>query len=373
MRLRRFRVPRARPERHSYAIGGVVLVTMLGIASISLATGQTFGALTAKVTNSTDTGGTRTFFTCESAETTGLSQSSNTYFAWKMSSSSTTITSGTTQASLGSGTSGTWYGTVGGNNASVGCLRDVQSGTVPAKSASFNGGTTPDCLISSSAANSTTTPAPTTFSLEAWFSTSLPSGTTYNGRIIGLENSNTAANNGGNYDRQIYLDKDGYLVFAIYRASPSNGLQYSIATSYAPASAGNGKFNDGSWHHVVGTANTSGGTTQMNLYADGKFISGTSFTSIDQWLVSGSTYTVGYWKVGCGTLGPWPDSALASSATGNTMTTATGASGISGQTTTPSLYVSKPTYFTGNLQFVAAYTKVFTAAEVAEHYLAGAP
>lgn len=134
---------------------------------------------------------------------------------------------------------------------------------------------------------------------------------------------NTSSDN--TYDRHIYLDKAGRIVFGVYYNE-----QKIVATPVGPI------YNDGNWHHVVGTYSTSAG---MTLYVDGVAVATAPQPNINA--------DTGYWKVGCGTLSTWTDAG--------------------GATTT-----EKPAYFTGQIQYAAVYTTVLTAAQVQEHYLAGA-
>jgi len=278
-----------------------VLATLLSIAAMSLGTGQTFGALTAKITNNTDTAGTRTFFTCAQAE----AETPGGYLAWPLDGTTRT------EPDLTSHGRTAYHDRTVTQSTSYGCQRDTAKTSV-----TFAGNR---CVYQY--ANYTAN-APLTFSLEAWFRTS----TIPNGKIIGLGDSRTTSAD-GRYDRHIYLDKDGRLVFGVW----DNGQQIvytSAGTSYA----------DNAWHHVVATLSSAG----QSLYVDGNLAMTSAQTNAD------TAAGYGFWKVGCGTLSTWADA--------------------SGPTT-----VSKPAYFTGQLQYAAVYTVALSAAKVQEHYLAGAP
>jgi hypothetical protein len=127
-------------------------------------------------------------------------------------------------------------------------------------------------------------PGPTTYSVEAWINTTTTSG----GKIVGFGNRQGGYDFGGNpavsnnYDRHVYMTNDGRLVFGSY-----NGGVHTITTSTA--------FNDGAWHHIVGTQGPRG----MVLYVDG-ISRGTNSQVIPQ------PYD-GYWRVGGDNLGGWPD------------------------------------------------------------------
>ncbi|MBD5786521.1 PKD domain-containing protein [Cellulosimicrobium terreum] len=108
---------------------------------------------------------------------------------------------------------------------------------------------------------------PTTYSLETWFKTTSTAG----GKIIGFGSSQTGGS--GNYDRHVYMQDDGKLVFGTY-----TGVTNTITTS--------GAYNNGAWHHVVATQGPNG----MRLYVDGQ-----SAGSDPQ--ASAQDYS-GYWRVG---------------------------------------------------------------------------
>ena len=310
------------PARHRSVGGhllvtGAVLVAILVTVSVVGVT-ATGAALTAKVTNSANTAGTRTFFSCRNAVS---SLPGSTYLAWAMG------TSGSSETDIGNTTgkrTGAYSPTVsstvsstGGLNSSVGCVRDT-----PTRSVNFLGNR---CLYVN-ANYATSGYYPTTFSIEAWFRTSTKS----NGKIIGFGTSRTNSSD-TSYDRHIYLDKDGRIVFGVYPGSVR--IVFTAAgTSYA----------DGEWHHVVGTL---AGATQT-LYVDGNSVMSQS--------VPGpyAEQTHGYWKVGCGNLSGWQNAATAAAGSGT-------------------LDFNGPSYFTGQIQYTAVYTVVPTATQVKEHYLAG--
>ncbi|MEL4320452.1 PKD domain-containing protein [Leifsonia sp. YIM 134122] len=108
---------------------------------------------------------------------------------------------------------------------------------------------------------------PTVYSLEAWFKTTTTSG----GKLIGF--GDAASGTSSSYDRHVYLQDDGKIVFGTY-----TGQLNTITT--------NGAFNDGVWHHVVATQAGDG----MKLYVDGA-LNGTNPQTAAQ------AYD-GYWRVG---------------------------------------------------------------------------
>lgn len=234
----------------------IAALTALAVALVNSL--STHGAFAATVQNSTDTSGTRTFFTCKQAESS--LGSASTYGAYALAAGAARSESDFS----GSGRTATYLITPT-TTSSTGCARDT-----PAVSASFAGN---QCL-SIPGLNA----GPNTFSLEAWFRTT----STSNGKIIGFgtaTNSSADANN----DRHLYLDSTGRIVFGVY-PNAVRTLSTAAGKSYA----------DGAWHHTVAVLSSAG----MRLYVDGALVgSNTAVTN-------GEAYN-GYWKVGCGTLLGW--------------------------------------------------------------------
>ncbi|WP_022883451.1 PKD domain-containing protein [Glaciibacter superstes] len=109
---------------------------------------------------------------------------------------------------------------------------------------------------------------PDVFALEAWIKTTSTSG----GKIIGFGNANTG--NSTNYDRHLYMDGSGRVLFGVYPGSMRT-------VQSAPG------LNNGQWHHVVGNLGPSG----MQLYVDGVRVAQRSDTTF------GQSYS-GYWRIG---------------------------------------------------------------------------
>ncbi len=180
----------------------------------------------------------------------------------------------------------------------------LQTGAVPfGTSVTLNG--TQTSAIATKVSEGTTT----AFSTEAWFKTTSTTG----GKIVGFEDAQTG--NGSNYDKQTYMTNTGRVVFGVY----ANGVQTIESTS---------SYNDGAWHHVVGTQGAGG----MSLYIDGAVV-GTNPTTNNQ------VFT-GFWRAGGGNLGGWTDS--------------------------PSTFE-----FKGSLDEVAIYDQELSSAAVAAHYSLG--
>ena len=81
----------------------------------------------------------------------------------------------------------------------------------PSTAVAFDGST--EFLSSSQAV-----PSPTTYSVETWIKTT----TTQGGKIVGFGDNQGGLDFGGNpqmsgsYDKQIYMDNDGHLIFGVY-------------------------------------------------------------------------------------------------------------------------------------------------------------
>ncbi|WP_233189025.1 LamG domain-containing protein [Subtercola sp. Z020] len=148
---------------------------------------------------------------------------------------------------------------------------------------------------------------PQTYSLEAWFNTT----TTVGGKIIGFGSSQTG--NSGSYDRHIYLQDNGQIVFGTY-----TGQLNTITTP--------GSYNDGVWHQVVASQSSDG----LKLYVDGRLIGTDPQTQAQPY--------DGYWRIG-------------------------------GDTT----WGSSSSYLNASIDEAAVYDTAISAATVAEHYSLATP
>lgn len=152
-----------------------------------------------------------------------------------------------------------------------------------------------------------TSGSPNTFSVELWFNTTTASG----GFMGGLCNSSTSC------DRMLYMDTAGKVYFGVI----SSSTKYVVNNTTA--------YNDGKWHHAVGTLSSSG----MQLYMDGVSVaSNGSITTANNW---GATT---YWRAG-------------------------GYSSLTGWTNAPST-----NYFAGTIDEVAFYSTAINSTKVASHY-----
>lgn len=186
------------------------------------------------------------------------------------------------------------------------------SGTITTEPAgAFQGSAASTFDGASSAGGTATITGPQTFSLEAWFKTTTTSG----GKIVGFGNAATGMSS--NYDRHIYMQNSGQLVFGTH-----NNRTQTITSQHA--------YNDGQWHHAVGTLSPTEG---MVFYVDGLKV-GTN---------PGATAAqpfVGRWRVGGDNLNGWP-----------------------GQPSS--------NFFSGTIDEVAVYPTALTVTQVRSHYTAG--
>ncbi len=145
--------------------------------------------------------------------------------------------------------------------------------------------------------------APNVFTINMWFNT-----TTAAGALAGFNSSQTGG--GGTYDRSIYFNSTGGLVFGAYNGGFQT-VNTPAGTSYA----------DGNWHMVTASISSTG----MKLYVDGTL----QANNITYTTPQAST---GWWRFGEQTLNGWPNS------------------------------VSN--YFTGNIDDIDIYGRELTANEV---------
>lgn len=153
-------------------------------------------------------------------------------------------------------------------------------------------------------------PAPSTFSLVAWFET------TSAGGILSFGNVPTGSSQC--YDRHLYVGTNGHLIFGVW---PNQ-----VKVIQSP-----GTVNDGQWHLAVATLSTAG----QELYIDGQLVASRPNTQAQE-TCGGGPFT-GYWRIGELAGSGWPDT--------------------SGQMP-----------FSGQLADVAVYPTALTGAQVSELY-----
>lgn len=111
---------------------------------------------------------------------------------------------------------------------------------------------------------------PAAWSEELWFRTSTP----YGGGLFLFTSSTTGYPS--SYDRMAFMTDDGHITYGVY----ANGVRYVTS----PAA-----YNDGAWHHLVGT----GGPAGLALYVDGRRV------AADPSVTSGEN-TAGHFRWGGG-------------------------------------------------------------------------
>lgn len=169
---------------------------------------------------------------------------------WRLGESPTSVAAdlaGSAFLAKGTGVTGTTDGAVSDDPASV-----------------FNG-------ASAGTAGAIATEAgPGSFSLEAWVSTTSAKG----GKVVGFGDSSLGTSTKA--DRHIYMDNTGRLTFGLSAA----GVKKTVTS---PAG-----FNNGQWHHVVGTVGANG----MRLYVDGIAV------AVDGAVTVADDASAGYWRIG---------------------------------------------------------------------------
>ncbi|WP_375387088.1 LamG-like jellyroll fold domain-containing protein [uncultured Amnibacterium sp.] len=274
-------------RRRAAALGAGAALALLG--GLAAGVPGASGGFTARITNSTDTAGTANYFTCQPAI---AADKAAALFQWPLADASGATTA--TDIS-GSNRTGTYTGSVVSDASTpIACPRDGGSAW------RLDGST-------SAAYYGTSQTNPQVFTLEVDFQT-----TVKGGKLIGFGSSTTGAS--AQYDRQLYLNKNGAVVFGVYPSA------YRTLTS--PAST----YADGAWHHVAATLSASG----MALHLDGRLVASDAATT------SAQVFN-GYWRVGYDTIGP----------------------GWSNAPTNP--------WFTGRLRAAAVYTSALTAQQIANH------
>ncbi|MGY3126532.1 PKD repeat protein [Agrococcus sp. UYP33] len=188
----------------------------------------------------------------------------------------------------------------GASNLSPGAVVGVTGESATSLNGTTNG------RVSSNVSGS----VPGTFSTELWFNTSTNQG----GKLLGFGSSQTGSSS--SYDRHIYMQNNGRLVFGVY---PGQVRTISSTASY----------NDGRWHHVVATQGADG----IALYVDGNRV------AQDAAVTTAQAYN-GYWRIGGDNLGSWPGAPSSN-------------------------------YFRGAIDEVAVYGTALSAGQVSTHFAVG--
>ena len=211
------------------------------------------------------------------------------YLYWKLDD-----TTGTTAADTsGNARTGTYNSTW--TKSQVGALVD-QTPNLAAKEGSAGAPAANTSCVYTTSTTGMATPGPMTYSEVIWFKTTSTAG----GKLIGLENNRTgvsdsSGNNGGQYDRMIYMDTNGEVWFGVWTGAAT--AVHSVAG-----------LNDGTWHMAAATMSTTAG---MALYIDGKLVATNANTT------SETETKASYWRVGCGNLAGWSAAWSGANAPGN--------------------------------------------------------
>jgi len=165
--------------------------------------------------------------------------------------------------------------------------------------------------------------SPNAYSVEGWFKTTTNRG----GKLVGFGSSQQGMSS--EYDRQIYMQNDGQLVFGV---SNTGTKINAIVSSHV--------YNDGKWHFVVATFSPTAG---MTLRVDGQ-LAGKNSTKSDE------SYS-GFWRVGGDNLnGGWSLDPWGGTSQGHTQ---------------PNSY-----YFSGDIGDVAVFPRALSPAQIAAQYAA---
>jgi hypothetical protein len=236
--------------RRRHLLMAALLGVLLLSATAALVPGST-AALTARVTNSTNTARAADYFTCAAAYTAATP---GIYYKLDE-------TAGTSAADAGtSARTGTYQGTV--TRGVVGaCTRDTGTAIT------LDGATG---YLSYGTALTTNT----AYTCETWIRTTTARGGLVNGFGAAATGASTTT------DRVLYLNNAGRIVFGV-----NNAAKVTLATPNA--------YNDGAWHHVMATAGTAG----LQIYVDGTSVA-TSATTIT------ASYS-GNFRVGYDSLAGW--------------------------------------------------------------------
>jgi PKD repeat protein len=194
------------------------------------------------------------------------------------------------------------------------------------------------------ASSQTLTQTPSVYSAELWFKTTSTSG----GKLIGYGSANTGTS-ANNYDRSVYLDNSGHLIFGVTNTGASlTSSANSMAALVSPST-----YNNGQWHQVVATLSAAG----MVLYADGKQI------AANPAVTSGMNFT-GYWRIGGDNLTYWKNEPTSDFIAGSIDEVATYPTAL-----TPAKvqkhYVDSGRTMPGNIAPVAAFTYIVNGGGVA--------
>lgn len=253
--------------------------------------GSASAALSTSTGNPANTWAALPYYTCAAAVL-----SDNPYLYWRFDEAA-----GATAATDSSGNNrpGTYTGaaTLGGPRA---CPRDTGTAVTLNGTTGYIGAGTGAAAVA----------GPSVFTVEVWFKTA-----TAGGKLLGFGGSPTGQST--TYDRHLFLNNTGNLVFGVY----PNAVKVIVSPK---------TYTDNTWHHAAATLSGAG----MQLYVDGAQVAADTTTTTAQAFN-------GYWRAGYDNLASWG-------------------------TNTPTNF-----YFTGSLDDAAIYTTALSSTKIAAHYNAG--
>lgn len=134
---------------------------------------------------------------------------------------------------------------------------------------------------------------PNNYSMVVWFKT------TGTGTILGTTNAEGGSGQ-TSWDRQLWIDGAGNLVFGVYNPGASNPFEEIVSSN---------PYNNGQWHWAVATIGAAG----QQLYVDGALVGSNAA------IVSAQNY-VAYWHIGWDSeAGGWPNAPASPYFTGAVM------------------------------------------------------
>jgi hypothetical protein len=293
-----------RSRRTHVVAAGVAVIALSGLCLLASGTPATSSGYIARLTNSTDNV-TVAPVTCTQAALLDKA-ATPAIFQWALNDGLLGVqVLGTSPDASGNNNVGNYQTAVNtfSGTTPLACPRDGGNALV------FTGSNPGGTYLSSSKTTIATTSS--NYSIEVWFKAA----TGATGKLIGLGSSPNSASS--SYDRHLYIDSTGKLVFGSYTTATQTITTTAVVT-------------DSKWHLAVGTQSNTAG---MVLYLDGIQV------AANQAFTAAQAYT-GYWHVGYDNLTGWPNA---------------------------------PTdfYFTGQMRYAAAYAGVLTAQQAKSDYLAG--
>lgn len=260
---------RALATRVSTAVAGLTAA----LVAVGWVASPVQGGFTARVTNSTNTAGTRQYFTCLAAMQAYRAKSGHNGQLSIGYTGAPDSTGATGTASQATNSTSSLSPTATTSTTSVGCTTDARARS---QQAVVLNGTTSKLDISSPPSFSEVTAAPDDsnhFTFVLWFQTT----TTRGGVLACLAKSDSTC-----YDRSLWMGNDGRLMFGM-----------NSSTTIASTTA----LNDGRWHMAAAQFDASIG---MKMWVDGALVASNSYTSrqatilYPQWGYSKGTLPSGF-------------------------------------------------------------------------------